>query len=161
MFKYAKQTLGLGLVLLAAAVSASAGAAEPAAGDKPLSAILQTVEKHGTVTRAEREWRYWEVLVCESRTRCTEFYLDPVSGREIERSREGSLARLPPGNAKPLSAVVASLEKRELGTIGEAEFDDGRWEIDVRTAQGRNIELYVDPLTAEITRCEGRGCPTR
>ena len=153
-------------VILATALSLgtslTAMAAEPAAaaGDKPLSAILQSVEKQGTVSSVERERNRWEVLVCQRRGSCSELYLDPVTGKELRRQREASFDRLPPADAKPLSAIVTSLEQRNLGNIVEIDFDDRRWEIDVQPEEGRRLELYVDPVSGAITRCRGgAGCP--
>ena len=137
-------------------------AAEPtaAAGDKPLSAVLQSVEKLGTVSSVERERNRWEVLVCQRRGNCHELYLDPATGRELRRQRETTFDRLPPANAKLLSAVVASLEQRNLGNITEIDFDDRLWEIDVLPDEGRRLELYVDPVSGAVVRCKGgAGCP--
>ena len=153
-------------VILATALSLgtslTAMAAEPAAaaGDKPLSAILQSVEKQGRVVSVERERNRWEVLVCQRRSSCHELYLDPVTGRELRREREAAFDRLPPADAKPLSGIVASLEQQKLGNITEIDFDDRLWEIDVLPEEGRRIELYVDPMTGAIVRCRGgAGCP--
>ena len=153
-------------VILAAAFSTGASmaaiAAEPvaAAGNMPLSGILASVEKEGRVVSVERERNRWEVLVCPRRGICNELYLDPATGRELRREREATFDRLPPADAKPLSAVVAALEQQNLGTITEIDFDDRQWEIDVLPEEGRRIELYVDPMTGAITRCRGgAGCP--
>lgn len=129
-------------------------------GDKPLSAILQAVEKQGTVSSVERERNRWEVLVCQRRGSCNELYLDLTTGKELRRQREASFDRLPPADAKPLSAIVAALEQRNLGNIVEIDFDDRVWEIDVLPEEGRRLELYVDPMSGAITRCRGgAGCP--
>ena len=125
-------------VILGTAFSAGASittiAAQPAAsaGDRPLSSILQSIEKEGIVSSVERERNRWEVLVCQRRGSCSELYLDPVTGKELRRQREASFDRLPPADAKPLSAIVTSLEQRNLGNIVEIDFDDRRWEIDVQ-----------------------------
>ena len=145
-------SLSLGTSLAAMAVTP--------VGDKPLSAILESVEKQGTVASVERERNRWEVLVCQRRGSCNELYLDLVTGKELRRQRENSFDRLPPADAKPLSAIVASLEQRNLGNIVEIDFDDRVWEIDVLPEEGRRLELYVDPMIGAITRCRGgTGCP--
>ena len=150
-------------VILGASLSLGASVVAMAVtpvGDKPLSAILQSVEKQGTVSSVERERNRWEVLVCQRRGSCSELYLDPVTGKELRRQREASFDRLPPADAKPLSAIVTSLEQRNLGNIVEIDFDDRRWEIDVQPEEGRRLELYVDPVSGAITRCRGgAGCP--
>lgn len=150
-------------VILGASLSLGASVVAMAVtpvSDKPLSAILQSVEKQGTVSSVERERNRWEVLVCQRRGSCSELYLDPVTGKELRRQREASFDRLPPADAKPLSAIVAALEQRNLGNIVEIDFDDRVWEIDVLPEEGRRLELYVDPVSGAITRCRGgAGCP--
>ena len=150
-------------VILGASLSLGASVVAMAVtpvSDKPLSAILQSVEKQGTVSSVERERNRWEVLVCQRRGSCSELYLDPVTGKELRRQREASFDRLPPADAKPLSAIVAALEQRNLGNIVEIDFDDRVWEIDVLPEEGRRLELYVDPMSGAITRCRGgAGCP--
>ena len=150
-------------VILGASLSLGASVVAMAVtpvSDKPLSAILQSVEKQGTVSSVERERNRWEVLVCQRRGSCSELYLDPVTGKELRRQREASFDRLPPADAKPLSAIVGALEQRNLGNIVEIDFDDRVWEIDVLPEEGRRLELYVDPVSGAITRCRGgAGCP--
>ena len=144
---------------LSLGASLSAAAVTPAS-EQSLSAILQSVEKQGIVSSVERERNRWEVLVCQRRGSCSELYLDPVTGKELRRQREASFDRLPPADAKPLSAIVAALEQRNLGNIVEIDFDDRVWEIDVLPEEGRRLELYVDPVSGAITRCRGgAGCP--
>jgi len=58
----------------------------------------------------------------------------------------------PPSNGKPLSAIIKAVEDRNYGTITEAEFDDGKWEIEVHQAGGREIEIYVDAVSGQISR---------
>ena len=72
---------------------------------------------------------------------------------------ENDIERMPPRDARPLSAIALSLEQRGLGGITDVEFDNRQWDVDVRNAQGQRAELKVDPMTAEITRCRGRACP--
>ena len=50
----------------------------------------------------------------------------------------------PPQDAKPLSQVIAGLEKQGYGPFSEVEFDDGRWEIEVYR-EGKKRKLEVDP----------------
>lgn len=147
---------------LSAGASVTALAAEPAAaaGDMPLSAILQSAEKSGSVVSVERERNRWELRVCARRGSCDELYLDPVTGRELRRQREATFERLPPADAKPLSAIVTALEQQKLGNITEIDFDDSLWEVEVLPGEGRRIELYVDPMTGAVVRCRGgAGCP--
>lgn len=58
----------------------------------------------------------------------------------------------PPANAKPLSVIIKTVEDRHYGTITEAEFDDGKWEIEVHQAGGKEREIYVDAVSGQIVR---------
>jgi hypothetical protein len=122
----------------------------PPAGSKPLSAIIQSVEgqKAGVVTSSEFDDGLWEVKVCEGRA-CNKLYIDPTSGAE-QRRRKTDADELPPAHAKPLSAIVRSIEGGNTGIITEIEFDDGFWEAELRH-DGRKIKLEVDPATG-LTR---------
>ena len=58
----------------------------------------------------------------------------------------------PPEGAKKLSEVIAALEGRvgdTLSYIDEAEWDDGRWEIEYVTTDGSEVEVNIDALTGE------------
>jgi len=57
----------------------------------------------------------------------------------------------PPANAKPLSVIIKSVEDRHYGAITEVEFDDGKWEIEVHQAGGREKEIHVDAISGQIT----------
>jgi uncharacterized membrane protein YkoI len=57
----------------------------------------------------------------------------------------------PPANAKPLSAIIKSVEDRHYGTITEVEFEDGKWEIEVHQAGGKEMEVHVDAISGQIT----------
>ena len=56
----------------------------------------------------------------------------------------------PPANAKPLSAIIKTVEDRGLGAITEVEFEDGKWEIEVHQAGGNESEIHVDPIKGLI-----------
>jgi len=58
----------------------------------------------------------------------------------------------PPPNAKPLSTIIKTVEERNLGTITEVEFDDGKWEIEVHQAGGKEIEVHVDAISGQISQ---------
>ncbi len=59
--------------------------------------------------------------------------------------------KTPPANAKPLSALIKSVENRHYGTITEVEFDDGKWEIEIHQAGGKEKEVHVDAISGQIT----------
>jgi hypothetical protein len=57
--------------------------------------------------------------------------------------------RKPPADAKALSEIVLSLEKRGYIPIVDIEFEDGRWEIEAYR-EGRKRDLKVDPRSGVI-----------
>jgi hypothetical protein len=85
----------------------------------------------GVFTSAELDDGWWEVKVCKAGA-CQKLYIDPTSGAEKRRRQADSHDELPPANARPLSAIVQSIEDRGLGAITEVEFDDGFWEVEFR-----------------------------
>ena len=54
------------------------------------------------------------------------------------------------GDILPISEISARLTQQGY-KIKEIEMDDGRYEVEARTAEGRKVELDVDPRTGEIT----------
>ena len=54
--------------------------------------------------------------------------------------------------AKPLSTILGSVEQRKIGSISEAEWDDGLWEVKVCTSRTSCRELYIDPWTGTTIR---------
>jgi hypothetical protein len=56
----------------------------------------------------------------------------------------------PPANAKPLSTVIKTLEDRGMKTITEVSFDDGKWEIEVHQAGGKETTVHVDAMSGQI-----------
>ena len=134
---------------------------EPApAGAPALSQILRTVEDNGarTVYSAERERRTWEVVSCLGQSRdCREDEIDIATGA-LRSSENEDVSRLPPADARPASAIVEQVEKLAIGDVTEIEFDDRRWEVEVRNG-ARRAEFRIDPMTGETQRCEGTLCP--
>lgn len=61
------------------------------------------------------------------------------------------LAEKPPTDAKKLSEVAQDLEEKGYSPISEADFDDGRWEIEAYQ-EGKKVELKVDAKTGEILK---------
>jgi hypothetical protein len=57
---------------------------------------------------------------------------------------------LPPANGMRLSEIIKSLEDKGMKTITEVEFEDGLWKIEVHHADGKEVTLRVNPVTAEI-----------
>jgi hypothetical protein len=68
----------------------------------------------------------------------------------------GAVAQTPaPATAAPelsLSQVLAKLEALGYTAIGDAERDDGVWEVEATSASGVRVELDVDPVTGQVLR---------
>lgn len=60
----------------------------------------------------------------------------------------------PPAGSLPLSQIVAALEATEgFSHFDEIEWDDdGYWEIEYLTTDGRKIEVRIDPVTGATRR---------
>jgi hypothetical protein len=56
----------------------------------------------------------------------------------------------PPPSAKPLSSIIKALEDKGYRAISEVEFEDGKWEVEVHRADGKEVELHVDPVSGQI-----------
>jgi hypothetical protein len=57
---------------------------------------------------------------------------------------------LPPANAMRLSEIIRLLEDKGMKTVTEIEYDGGVWKIEVHQADGKEVTLRVNPVTAEI-----------
>ncbi|MGE0129847.1 MAG: PepSY domain-containing protein [Blastocatellales bacterium] len=55
---------------------------------------------------------------------------------------------LTPTDGKALSEIIKSVEDRNLGTIVEAELEDGYWEVKVKKPDS-TVQLYFDPKTGK------------
>lgn len=59
----------------------------------------------------------------------------------------------PPADALPLSMIVQALEgEGNVDYITEVEWDDGRWEIEYVSTDGREMTVRADPVTGERHR---------
>jgi hypothetical protein len=46
--------------------------------------------------------------------------------------------------------IVKMLEDKGYREISEVEFEDGKWEVEVQQANGKELELHVDPINGQI-----------
>jgi len=60
----------------------------------------------------------------------------------------------PPANAKPLSQIVKSLEDQGYKDVERIKFDDNAWVIDLRQPGGKEIDLHINPVSAQIIKNE-------
>lgn len=116
----------------------------------------------GAVIEVERDTHkgrpVWEVLVRDPDGRGIELNIDPNTGSILKREWE----ELPwyVRDSAPAVDITTAMTKALTaapGIIDEAELElrtDGRlvWEIEIVTANGREIEVYVDATTGEIVR---------
>lgn len=59
-------------------------------------------------------------------------------------------SRFPPTNAKPLSEIIAKVEKRpDFRYIDEVEWDSGGYEVTYYTTDNAKVEIKFDPITGE------------
>lgn len=61
--------------------------------------------------------------------------------------------RGPPEGSRPLSQIIAQIEKRgDVAYIKEVEFDDGVYKVEYRNREGKEREIKIDPRTGEERR---------
>jgi hypothetical protein len=58
--------------------------------------------------------------------------------------------RPPPEGSRPLSGILAEVEKRaDFAYVEDVEYDDGAYKIEYRTKDGVERKLYIDPKTGQ------------
>ena len=50
-----------------------------------------------------------------------------------------------------ITAAIAAVRAAGYTAIRSAEWDDGKWEVKATDAQGRRVELHVDPVSGAVT----------
>ncbi len=60
----------------------------------------------------------------------------------------------PPADAKPLSAIIETLEANaDVAHVADVEWDDkGYWEVDYVRKDGSKVEVKLDPVTGQPKR---------
>ena len=58
----------------------------------------------------------------------------------------------PPTNGKPLSEIVKSLEDQGYKDIERIRFDDNAWVVDAHQAGGKEVHLYINPVSGQIVK---------
>ncbi len=97
-------------------------------------------------------------MSCPGRTRvCVEEAIDATTGTVRSSDTEGVLI-LPPDGALSASAIAKQVETLGIGQIIDLEFDDRRWNVEVRSGI-RRAEFYINPMTGKVERCRGSLCP--
>ena len=141
----------LAALVLSALPLAAVIADRPPADAKPLSVLIQQLEKagYGPFVEASFDDDRLEVEVYKQDTGY-ELKVDPRNGKVLSEERDKHNER-PPQDAQPLSAILAKLEKAGYSPISEVSFERRYWEIEAVQGQGER-ELHVDPKTGEILR---------
>ena len=82
----------------------------------------------------------------------------PAAGRE-RRDHERARAALEAGEIRPLSDLLAEVERRFRGRVIEAELeqDDGQWLYDIKILppNGRVFDVELDAATGALIRSRG------
>lgn len=80
------------------------------------------------------------------------FALTLAAGYSVASS-DGMGAGAPRDEWLPMDQVAGQL-RADGYDLREIEIDDGRYEVDAVDAEGRRVELYVDPVSGKILKVE-------
>lgn len=147
-----KKIMALGISLFFLIIGIVYADELPSANSKPLSTLVRSLEeqKLGIVTSIEFDDGLWEIEIYKAGAE-TKLFLDPVSGEIKHQFPDDGDGELPPEEGKPLSTIIESLEKQNLGTITNVEFDDGLWDVEIQK-DGAETELRIDPKSGDSLR---------
>lgn len=129
----------------------------PAAGATANKAVETALSKvPGTVAGAELDddgkGGEWEVDVYAKDGTWHDVTVDAKGTKVLRDHRETSDDDAPPAAPKvTLAEAVAAAEKATAGRAVSAELEDGAWEVDVVTGNGREHEVRLDATTAKAT----------
>jgi len=122
----------------------------PQAGTISLKEIVTTLEADGyQFVNASFDERRWE-LEGYRNSFAYELWVDRETGRLLS-ARRGDAAPLPPAGAKPLSHILATVEKSGCTQITSAELEQDHWVVEACRDLAKR-ELHVDLMTGEILR---------
>lgn len=62
----------------------------------------------------------------------------------------GKAANSPPTSKLSIEAVIALVKAKGFTDIEELELEDGKWEVCAKDANGKEVEIEVDPLTGAL-----------
>jgi uncharacterized membrane protein YkoI len=83
----------------------------------------------------------------------------PGAAASDRRDHERARAALADGQVRPLSDLLAEVERRYVGRVIETELEreDGRWvyEFKLLPPSGRMVKLYLDAATGALLRSQG------
>ncbi len=101
---------------------------------------LATENISGEVVKVERERDFYEVKIRTSDGRIEKIYLDPLTGKPVKK---GTIT---------IDEATAIATEEVSGEAIKVEFEKGRYEVKIRTADGIRKEVYVDARSGEIVK---------
>lgn len=146
-----------GAILAPVVLAQMGGDTQPAASRQQwlsLSEIQQRLEAAGyrDIDKIEREDDYYEVKGTDPNGRRVELKLDPVSGEVTKtEAKNGQRERSDWLTPAQLQVILESAGYRDIDKI-ERESRD--YEVKATDAEGRRVELDVDPHSGAVTRTE-------
>lgn len=150
--------------LMTATLLASFGAAGMAfAGDdcrvpkpnwQPREAVQAMAEKQGwTLRKIETDDGCYEIKGLDNQGREIEAKLHPATLAIVKLKYGDGECRVPMADWQPLDAVQA-MAKAQGWTVRRIMTDDGCYEVKGRDAEGRKIEVKLDPATLAVVEME-------
>ncbi|WP_338024995.1 PepSY domain-containing protein [Aliiroseovarius sediminis] len=126
----------------------------PKADWQPREAVQAMAEKQGwTLRRIETDDGCYEIKGTDAQGREIEAKLDPATLAVVKMQYDDGDCRVPMADWQPREAVQAMAEKQGW-TVRRIKTDDGCYEIKGRDAQGRQIEVKLDPATLDVVEWE-------
>lgn len=94
----------------------------------------------GDVIKAEYEGGHYEIKIRTASGRVEKVYLDAAAGKPVEKV------------TVTLDEAMAIATNEVPGEVVKVEFERGKYEVKIRTAEGILKEVYVDARSGKITR---------
>jgi len=127
------------MVILASVIASHA--LEKAEGITLTEAISIAKEKvPGEVVKAERERGLYEIKIRRADGRTEKIYLDALTGKPVKNG------------AITIDEAIAIATGEVPGEVIKVDFEKGRYEVKIRTADGLRKEVYVDARSGEIIK---------
>lgn len=144
--------LGAGATLVPA--FAQNAAPTPAAAPSNWMSVEQVLDKvhaagYHDVDKIERENGRYEVKATDADGRRVKLRLDPVSGEVLAPAAGAAQA-----NWMSIEQVQTRLQAAGYHDFSKIERDDGKYEVKALDAEGRRVELKLDPVSGEILETE-------
>ncbi len=103
---------------------------------------------YSQITDIEFDDGVWEAEARNAAGQRVDLVIHPVTGAILAETPDGS-ATAPVGMLSA-AEIRAALEAAGYTQIRDLEYDDGHWEAEARNAQGRRVELRIDPRTGAV-----------